>query len=66
VWRGSVGVGGSTEVMESMRLRSRSDGSDDVREVWQSTFSHEVSGGMLVNVITVGARLGRCGKVGVH
>ena len=64
-WVGSVGVGGSTAVIESSRLQRRPDGSD-VIGVWQRILFHEVSGGMLVNRSSWELGLGRWGQVGVH
>ena len=62
---GSVGVGGSTAVMESSRLQRRPDRSA-VIGAWQSILFHEVPGGMLVNRSSWEVELGRWGLVGVH
>ena len=64
-WMGSVGVDGSTAIMESSRLQRRPDGSA-VIGVWQRILFHEVSGGMLVNRSSWELGLGRWGLVGVH
>ena len=64
-WMGSVGVGGSTAVMESSRLQRQSDGSA-VIGVWQRILFHEVPGEMLVNRSFWEVEMGRGGLVGVH
>ena len=45
---GSVVKGGSTALMDSMRLQRRPDGSAMIG-VWQRILFHAVPGGMLVN-----------------
>ena len=45
---GSIIRGGSTAVMESIRLHRRPDGSALIR-VWQRILFQEVPGGMLIN-----------------
>ena len=62
---GSVGVGGFTAVMDSMRLQRRPEDSAMI-EVWQRILFQKVPGGMLVNESTWELELGRWGLVGVH
>ena len=64
-WMGSVGVGGSTAVMERSRLQRRPDGSAVIR-VWQSILFNEVLGRMLVNRSSWELELRRCGLVRVY
>ena len=59
-------MGGSTAVMDSMRLQRRPDGSV-VIGVWHRILFHEVPGGMLVNRSAAWeVEVERWGLVGVH
>ena len=60
-----MGVGGSTAMMDSMRLQRQPDGSV-VIGVWQRILFHEDPGGMLVNWSAWKTGLERWGLGGVH
>ena len=58
-------MGGSTAVMDSMRLQRRPDGSAMIG-VWQRILFQAVPGGMLVNGSVWELELRRWGLFGVH
>ena len=62
---GSVIRGGSSAVMDNMRLHRRPDGSALIG-VWQRILFQEVPGGMLINGSVGELELMRYRLVGVH